>query len=84
MYMLIRKDELAQTEEEIKELERLCWEARLRYRTILKRRQQQSWWDWFFEIIGLFFLDTTSKKPRYLKELISYLRLRSLDFSRSI
>tara|TARA_B100001769_G_C22089486_1_gene587523 strand:+ start:291 stop:446 length:156 start_codon:yes stop_codon:yes gene_type:complete len=50
--MLIRKDELAQTEEEIKELERLCWEARLRYRTILKRRQQQSWWDWFFEIIG--------------------------------
>ena len=50
--MLIRKDELAQTEEEIKELERLCWEARLIYRTILKRRQQQSWWDWFFEIIG--------------------------------
>jgi len=50
--MLIRKDELAQTEEEIKELERLCWEARLRYRTILKSRQQQSWWDWFFEIIG--------------------------------
>lgn len=52
MYMLIRKDELAQTEEELRELERLCLEARVRYRNILKRRQQQSWWDWLFEIIG--------------------------------
>lgn len=52
MYMLIRKDELAQTEEELRELERLCLEARERYRNILKRRQQQSWWDWLFEIIG--------------------------------
>ena len=50
--MLIRLDELAQTEEELKELERLCWEARLRYREILKKRLQQSWWDWFCEMVG--------------------------------
>tara|TARA_Y100000992_G_C21258039_1_gene489640 strand:+ start:1501 stop:1656 length:156 start_codon:yes stop_codon:yes gene_type:complete len=50
--MLIRIDELAQTEEEIKELERLCWEARIRYRDILKRRNQQTWWDWLWEIVG--------------------------------
>jgi len=50
--MLIRIDELAQTEEEIKELERLCWEARIRYRGILKRRNQQTWWDWLWEIVG--------------------------------
>ena len=42
MYMLIRLDELAQTEEELRELERLCWEAKLRYRDILKKRLQQS------------------------------------------
>ena len=52
MYMLIRLDELAQTEEELKELERLCWEARLRYREILIIRLQQSWWDWFCEMVG--------------------------------
>ena len=50
--MLIRKDELAQTEEEIRELERLCWEARLRYRRIIKQRELQSWWDWFLEMVG--------------------------------
>jgi len=50
--MLIRKDELAQTEEEIKELERLCCEARERYRRIVKQRNQQSWWDWFWETMG--------------------------------
>ena len=27
--MLIRQDELAQTKEELRELERLCWEARI-------------------------------------------------------
>ena len=37
---------------ELRELERLCWEARLRYRKILKRRLQQSWWDWFWEMVG--------------------------------
>jgi hypothetical protein len=50
--MLIRQDELAQTQEEIQELERLCWEARIRYRDILKRRKIQSWWDWLLEIVG--------------------------------
>lgn len=50
--MLIRQDELAQTQEEIRELERLCWEARIRYRYILKRRNQQSWWDWLWEVVG--------------------------------
>ena len=50
--MLIRQDELAQTQEEIRELERLCWEARIRYRDILKRRNQQSWWDWLWEVVG--------------------------------
>ena len=50
--MLIRQDELAQTKEELRELERLCWEARMRYRRIIKRRAQQSWWDWFWETIG--------------------------------
>lgn len=50
--MLIKLNELAQTEEELRELERLCWDARVRYRNILKRRQQQSWWDWIMEIIG--------------------------------
>ena len=50
--MLIRQDELAQTKEELRELERLCWEARMRYRRIIKQRAQQSWWDWFWETIG--------------------------------
>lgn len=50
--MLIKLNELAQTEEELRELERLCWDARVRYRNLLKRRQQQSWWDWILEIIG--------------------------------
>ena len=52
IYMLIRQDELAQTKEELRELERLCWEARMRYRRIIKQRAQQSWWDWFWETIG--------------------------------
>ena len=50
--MLIKYDELAQTKEELRELERLCIEARMRYRKILKKRLQQSWWDWLLEIIG--------------------------------
>ncbi len=50
--MLIRIDELAQTQEEIAELERLCLEARLRYRNILKKRHVQTWWDWIWEFVG--------------------------------
>lgn len=50
--MLIRMDELAQTQEEIAELERLCLEARRRYRNILKQRNAQTWWDWLWEFVG--------------------------------
>jgi hypothetical protein len=50
--MLIRRDELAQTAEEVRELERLCNEARIRYRRIIKQRMQQSWWDWVMEWVG--------------------------------
>ena len=50
--MLIRRDELAQTAEEVRELERLCSEARIRYRRIIKQRMQQSWWDWVMEWVG--------------------------------
>ena len=50
--LMARKIKDTDTEEELRELERLCWEAKLRYRDILKKRLQQSWWDWICEMVG--------------------------------
>jgi hypothetical protein len=50
--MLIKRDELINTEDEIKILENLLQQAIWKRRIILKKRQIQSWWDWLFEIIG--------------------------------
>ena len=50
--MLIRRDELMNAEDEIKELERLLNEAFLRRRNILKRKYIQGWWDWMCELFG--------------------------------
>ena len=49
---IIRRDELDNAEEEMRELIRLYNEARWRYRNILKRRKIQTWWDWLWETIG--------------------------------
>jgi hypothetical protein len=50
--MLIKRDELYNTTDEIVVLERLLQEAIWRRRNILKKRQLQGWWDWVWELIG--------------------------------
>ena len=50
--MLIKRDELLNTSDEIAHLEYMIREAIWRRRIILKRRQIQGWWDWVWEKIG--------------------------------
>ncbi len=50
--MLIKRDELINTEDEIKILENLLQKAIWKRRIILKKREIQNWWDWLLEIIG--------------------------------
>jgi hypothetical protein len=50
--MLIKRDELINTEDEIKILENLLQQAIWKRRIILKKREIQNWWDWLLEIIG--------------------------------
>ena len=50
--MLIKRDELYNTTDEIIILERLLQEAIWRRRIILKKRQLQDWWDWLLEWVG--------------------------------
>ena len=50
--MLIKRDELYNTTDEIVVLERLLQEAIWRRRNILKKRQLPGWWDWVWELIG--------------------------------
>jgi len=50
--MLIRRNELMNAEDEVRELEKLLNEAFLRRRNILKRKYMQGWWDWMLEFFG--------------------------------
>ena len=50
--MIIKRDELYNTEDEIMHLEILLQEAIWRRRLILKKRQIQGWWDWLLEWVG--------------------------------
>lgn len=50
--MLIKRDELYNTRDEIIILEKLLQEAIWRRRIILKKRQLQGWWDWVLEWVG--------------------------------
>ncbi len=50
--MLIKRDELYNTTDEIVVLERLLQEAIWRRRIILKKRLLQGWWDWVWELVG--------------------------------
>ena len=49
---VVKRDELMDATDEIRELERLLNEAWLRKRIILKKKGLQGWWDWFLEYIG--------------------------------
>ena len=50
--MLVRRNELMNAEDEVKELERLLDEAMMRKRKILKQKYLQGWWDWIWELLG--------------------------------
>jgi len=50
--MLVRRNELLDAVDEIKELERLLDEAIIRKRKILKQKYLQGWWDWICELLG--------------------------------
>ena len=50
--MLIKRDELRDTTEEIQHLEYLLQQAIWKRRVILKKRQLQGWLDWVWEILG--------------------------------
>jgi len=49
---VIKRDELMDAQDEVRELERLLNEAWLRRRNILKKKLMQGWWDWIWEFIG--------------------------------
>ncbi len=49
---IIERNKISVDELEIKELERLLWEAKLRLRQKQKKLNQQSWLDWVFEYLG--------------------------------
>jgi hypothetical protein len=50
--MIIERDELYNTTDEIIILKRLLQEAIWRRRIILKKTQLQGWWDWVLEFVG--------------------------------
>lgn len=50
-YVIVR-DKFYIAKEEIKALERLLKEARERQRKLLKKNNQQTWWDWIWEMVG--------------------------------
>jgi hypothetical protein len=49
---VIKRDELMEAQDEVRELERLLNEAWLRRRNLLKKKSMQGWWDWVLEFIG--------------------------------
>lgn len=49
---IIKRDDLMNAEDEVKQLERLLNEAWLRRRKILKKKAMQGWVDWIWECIG--------------------------------
>ena len=49
---VIKRDELMEAEDEVRELERLLNEAWLRRRRLWKKKSIQGWWDWVWEFIG--------------------------------
>jgi len=49
---IIKRDELRDTEDEVKVLENLLNEAWERRRNILKKHGIQGWWDWLCERFG--------------------------------
>jgi hypothetical protein len=50
-YVIVR-DKFYIAKEEIKALERLLMEARIRERDLLKETNNQTWWDWIWEFVG--------------------------------
>ena len=48
---IIKRDELMEAQDELRELERLLNEAWLRRRNLLKKKSMQGWWDWMWEFI---------------------------------
>ncbi len=50
-YVMV-KDRFYIAREEVRELERLLKEARIRQRHLLKKENQQGWLDWFWELFG--------------------------------
>ena len=52
MSYIVVQDKLTIVKDEIYHLERLLNEAYLRRRRILKSDGQQTWYDWFWELIG--------------------------------
>jgi|TARA_B100000674_G_C37122672_1_gene594145 hypothetical protein len=50
-YVMV-KDRFYIAREEVRELERLLKEARIRQRHLLKKENQQGWLDWFWEWFG--------------------------------
>ena len=49
---MINRDKLYCAQQEVRELEKLLYEAKLRERNALKQQGLQSWWDYICEIIG--------------------------------
>jgi hypothetical protein len=49
---VIKRDELMNAEDEVRQLEILLNEACLRRRYLLKKKSSQGWWDWVLEFIG--------------------------------
>jgi len=51
MFVIVR-DRFYIAREEIRALERLLMEARMRQRELLKKENKQGWLDWLWEIAG--------------------------------
>ena len=52
MTPIVIRDNIYDAEEELRELDRLWKEAKSRERAIKKNIKQQTWWDWFWELVG--------------------------------
>ena len=50
---MINREKIYCAQQEVKELERLLHEAKIRERIALKQEGMQGWWDYILEIFGL-------------------------------
>lgn len=49
---MIIRDKLYCAQQEVRELEKLLYEAKIRERKALKQQGMQGWWDYIWEIFG--------------------------------